>query len=141
MAHPNLDIVKRMYDCFNVADLETIRKEIFHPDMVWNLPGHHPLGGTKNGPDEVLAFFHELNKANIQVTLVHIDSWGEETVVEVHRGQGKSGNAVLDALNCTHYHIRDGKIDRVQVYISDQYAVDTFFWSVFSLKPIPERLG
>ena len=141
MAHPNLDIVVRMYDCFNKADLDTIRNEIFAPDILWNLPGHHPLGGPKRGAEEVLAFFHELNKSNIQVTLVNIDAWGDETVVEVHRGQGKSGNAVLDALNCTHYHIKDGKIDHVQVYMSDQYAADSFFWAIFNLKPIPERLG
>ncbi|HLK59787.1 MAG TPA: nuclear transport factor 2 family protein [Chthonomonadaceae bacterium] len=141
MAHPNVDIVVRMYDCFNKADLDTIRKEIFAPDLVWNLPGRHPLGGSKKGPEEVLSFFHELNKSNIQVTLVNIDSWGDETVVEVHRGQGRSGDAVLDALNCTHYHIKDGKIDHVQVYMSDQYAADNFFWAIYNLKPIPDRLG
>ncbi len=141
MAHPNLEIVKRMYDCFNRADLDTIRNEIFAPDLVWILPGRNPLGGAKNGAEEVLAFFHQLNTSNIQVTLVNIDAWGDDTVVEVHRGQGKSGNAVLDALNCTHYHIKDGKIDHVQVYMSDQYAADNFFWAVFNLKPIPDRLG
>ena len=68
-AQANLALVTRMYDCFNRGDLDTIRNEIFAPDLVWNLPGHHPLAGTKNGAGEVLAFFDQLRRANIQVTL------------------------------------------------------------------------
>ena len=141
MTNSNVAIVERMYECFNRADMETIRQEIFASDLVWRLPGHHPLSGTKNGADEVIAFFGQLNKAGIQVDLINIDAWGESTVVEVHRGHGQSNGAVLDALNCTHYHIRDGKIADVQVYISDQHTVDQFFWAVYALKPIPDRLA
>jgi uncharacterized protein len=141
MPHPNVSIVERMYDCFNRDDLDTLRQEVFDPNLEWNLPGRHPLSGRKNGAEEAIAFFGELRKANIQVDLVRIDAWGDDTVVEVHRGHGRSGSAELDALNCTHYQIRDGKIARVQVYISDQHSVDTFFWTVFSLKKIPDRLA
>lgn len=141
MAHPNVAIVERMYECFNQGDMDSIRQDIFAADLVWRLPGHHPLSGTKNGADEVIAFFEQLNKAGIQVDLINIDAWGEDTVVEVHRGHGQSNGAVLDALNCTHYHIRDRKIADVQVYISDQHTVDQFFHAVYTLKSIPERLA
>jgi hypothetical protein len=96
-------------------------------------------------------------RANIQVTLdpdtdpaTGIDTFGGSTVVDLHRGQGQTttrdafGNevtATLNALNCTHYRIRDGRIARGQVYISDQHTVDTFFWAVYQLKPIPDRLA
>ena len=92
----NMALVTRMYECFNRDDMETIRREIFSPNLIWNLPGHHPLAGTKNGPDEVLAFFAALRRANIQVTLdpaadpaTGIDTFGDSTVVEVHRGRGE----------------------------------------------------
>ncbi len=153
----NMRLVTRMYDCFNRDDMDTIRREVFAPNLIWNLPGHHPLAGTKNGPDEVLAFFAALRRANIRVTLdpaadpaTGIDSFGDSTVVEVHRGQGEatipdnSGTPVtyrLNALNCTHYHISNGRIDRVQVYISDQHTVDQFFNAVYQLAPIPNRLA
>jgi hypothetical protein len=153
----NLALVQRMYECFNRDDLDTIRREIFAPDLVWNLPGHNPVAGTKNGAEEVLAFFAALRRANIQVTLdpqsdpaTGIDSFGERTVVEVHRGRGTttirdaSGNEVqvtLNALNCTHYQIENGRIARVQVYMSDQHAADTFFNAVYQLAPIPTRLA
>jgi uncharacterized protein len=153
----NLALVQRMYECFNRGDLETIRNEIFAPDLIWNLPGRHPLSGTKNGAEEVIAFFDQLVRANIQVTLdpvsdpaTGIDTFGEDTVVEVHRGRGTAsvrdadGNesqVILNALNCTHYQIRDGRIARVQVYMSDQHAADNFFSAVYALKPIPDRLA
>jgi len=141
MANSNVAIVQRMYECFNRGDMDTIRKEIFASELVWRLPGHHPLAGTKNGANEVIAFFGQLNKGGIQVDLINIDTWGEDTVVEVHRGHGQSHGAVLDALNCTHYYIRDGKIADVQVYLSDQHAADQFFNAVYALKPIPDRLA
>ena len=82
--HPNLALVQRMYECFNKNDMETIRREIFAPDLVWNLPGRHPLAGTKHGADEVLAFFSQLVKGNVQVTLdpaadpnTGVDAFGE----------------------------------------------------------------
>jgi uncharacterized protein len=152
----NPDLVRRMYECFDRDDMDTIRREIFAPDLVWRLPGHHPVAGTKHGVDEVLAFFAALRRAHIEVILdpqrdpaTDVHSWGENTIVEVHRGRGtttvRDASGVeqqlsLNALNCTHYHIRDGRIASVQVYLSDQYAADTFFNAVFQLKPIPDRL-
>ena len=136
-----VQLVRRMYDCFNRDDFDTLRREIFAPNVVWHLPGHNPLSGTKNGAEEVIAFFLQLRKGHIQVDLIQIDLFGADTVVEVHRGHGTQGGATLDALNCTHYHIRDGRIADVQVYLSDQHAADAFFWTVYPLKPIPDRLA
>ena len=153
----NLALVVRMYECFNRDDMDTIRREVFAQNLVWNLPGHNPVAGTKYGAEEVIQFFIALRRANIRVTLdpvadpaTGLDTFGDSTVVEVHRGQGEvtvpdaSGNPTtyrLNALNCTHYHIANGRIDRVQVYISDQHTVDVFFNAVYRLKPIPDRLA
>jgi ketosteroid isomerase-like protein len=128
-----------MYELFNVGDLQTLKAEVFAPELVWTLPGRNPVGGVKNGPDEVIAFFGGLVKSGIKVDLIKIDAWGEDTVVEVHRGHGTSRGASLDALNCTHYRIADGRIVEVQVYMSDQYAADNFFWAAYDLAPIPHR--
>jgi uncharacterized protein len=136
------DLVRRMYDCFNRGDMEAIRNEVFAPDLVWTLPGRHPLGGVKRGADEVIAFFEQLNKAGIQVDLRGIDTFGDDAAIEVHRGYGRTDSgATLDALNCTMYTVRDGKIAEVQVFMSDQYGADNFFWAAYELAPIPARLG
>lgn len=135
----NVALVTRMYELFNTGDLDTLKSEVFAPNLVWTLPGRNPVGGVKNGPDEVIAFFGGLVRSGIQVDLIKIDAWGEDTVVEVHRGYGTSRGATLDALNCTHYRIENDRIAEVQVYMSDQYGADNFFWAAYDLAPIPDR--
>ena len=108
--HPLVGIVEKMYEAFNRGDMDTIKRDVFAENIEWRLPGHHPLAGTKRGADEVIAFFAQLVKSGIKVDLIQIDAFGENTVVEVHRGYGQVGDAKLDANNCTHYHIRDGKV-------------------------------
>lgn len=141
MARSNVSLVEKMYECFNRGDMETLKREVFAENIEWRLPGHHPLAGTKRGADEVIAFFAQLTKSGIKVDLIRIDTFGEEYVVEVHRGYGQAGDAKLDANNCTHYHVVNGRLQDVQVYISDQHAVDLFFNQVYQLAPIPKRLA
>lgn len=137
--HRNVALVEKMYELFNLGDLQRLKDEVFAPDLEWNLPGRSPVGGIKHGPDEVIAFFGGLVRTNIKVDLVKIDAWGEDTVVEVHRGHGTFRGVSLDALNCTHYVIRDGRISQVQVYLSNQYDADNFFWAAVDLAAIPAR--
>ena len=151
----NLALVQRMYECFNRDDMDTIRNEIFARDLVWNLPGHHPLSGTKHGarkywrssPRCAGPIFRSPSTRRTTRPPASTAS-ARSTVVEVHRGRGTttvrdaSGvdqQVTLNALNCTHYQIRDGRIANVQVYMSDQHAADTFFNAVYQLKPI--RIG
>jgi ketosteroid isomerase-like protein len=143
-------LVERMYECFNRGDLDTIKAEVFAADIVWNLPGRHPLAGPKHGPDEVVAFFAQLIKANIKVTLIRSGQLGDDAAVEEHRGYGevqvtdgggRTRTVVLDAVNCTRYTVRGGKIADVQVYMGNQHAADDFFNAVYRLKPIPDRLA
>ena len=53
-------VVDRMYQCFGTGDMETLKSEVFAPDIQWALPGHHPLSGVKRGADEVLARSNQL---------------------------------------------------------------------------------
>jgi uncharacterized protein len=135
----NVALVEKMYELFNTGDLARLKTEVFADDLQWVLPGRNPVGGLKHGPDEVIAFFGGLVRSGIKVDLVKIDAWGDDTVVEVHRGHGTSRGASLDALNCTHYIIADDRISRVQVYLSNQYDADNFFWAAYDLAPIPAR--
>ena len=139
--NPNLALVQKMYECFSKGDMEGIRKDVFAADIVWKLPGHHPLAGTKNGVDEVLAFFGNLNKAGIQVDLIGLDSFLDDSVIEIHRGHGEYKGGKLDALNCTVYKVKDGRISEVQVFIGEQHSVDLFFNNGYQLKPIQDRLA
>ena len=138
---PNTDLVLKMYDYFGKGDMDSIKREIFAPDIAWTMPGHHPLSAKMEGADAVVAFFGALFKAGIRVDNVHFGELDNGTVVEKHTGHGQIGNEEFIFPTCTTYEIANGKIKNVQVHTGDQHTVDRYMWSVFGLKPIPARLS
>jgi nitrous oxide reductase len=57
--NPNVTLIKQYYQAYGSGDLDAVRS-IFAPDIVWRIPGHHPLAGVKRGAEEVFAFFQQL---------------------------------------------------------------------------------
>ena len=84
----NTDIILKMYEYFGTGDLDKIKSEVFHPEIIWRMPGHHPLSATMKGADDVMAFFGDLFKAGITVDDVHFGELDNGTVVEKHHGHG-----------------------------------------------------
>jgi ketosteroid isomerase-like protein len=136
----NTDKVLKMYELFEKGDMATIKRDIFHPNMSWTMPGHHPLSGRMEGVDAVIAFFGALFQAGIQVDNVHRGELDDGTVVDKHMGHGKIGDEEFLFPTCTTYGFKDGKIFEVQVHTGDQHTVDRYMWTMFKLKGIPARL-
>jgi ketosteroid isomerase-like protein len=133
--------VDRMYQCFGAGDMETLKTDVFAPDIEWALPGHHPLSGVKKGADEVIAFFGALLQSGVNVDNVSFGTIGDDRVVETHSGHGNVEGRDYLFPTCSVYTIRDGKIQHVQVYTADQHGVDDYFWKANALKTIPGRLA
>jgi len=136
----NTTLVLNMYEYFGKGDLDRIRSEVFHPQVTWTMPGHHPLAGTMKGSDEVIAFLADLFKAGITVDDVHFGELDNGTVVEKHNGHGVADGEQYLFPTCTSYEIEDGRIRAVQVHTADQHGVDRYMWSRFQLKGVGERL-
>lgn len=138
--HPNVAIVQRYYQAYGSGDLATVR-EIFTPDITWTIPGHHPLAGTKRGVDEVLAFFDQLAKAQFRAEVLFLGG-NDAYVVDVHRGWSnlESGENI-DELWALLFRIENDQIVEAVNFPGNQYAADAFFWQVYPLKSIPERLA
>lgn len=49
----NIALINDYYAAYATGNPEAVRP-FLAPDVVWRIPGHHPLAGDKNGPDEVL---------------------------------------------------------------------------------------
>ncbi len=141
MAESNVEIVEKMYHCFRTGDMQTLKAEVFADDIVWDLPGHHPLAGTKRGVNEVLAFFGRLRSLGLQVNPLGIGQLSNGNVAEIYQAHGEVNGAKLEAFNCNYYTIRDSKIAQVQVLMADQHGYDAFVWATVSLKPLPDRLA
>lgn len=87
--HPNVILLDRFYDAYAREDMAAVR-EIFAPDIIWRIPGHHPLSGPKHGADEVLAFFDQLAKADFKADVQAISAV-DDYVLEFHRGWSDYG--------------------------------------------------
>ena len=139
--HPNVAVVQRYYEAYSAGDLNLIRNEIFAPDITWTIPGHHPLAGTKQGADEVFAFFEQLDKANFQAEVLFLGG-NNNYVVDVHRGWSNLDTGEnIDQLWTLLFQIKGDRLTSAINFPGDQHAADAFFWRVYSLSPIPERLA
>ncbi len=132
-------LVQRFYECYATGDLQALKDEVLAPDVVWRIPGHHPLSGPKHGADEIVAFFGQLAKANMQAEVLYMA--GDDTnVVDVHRGWGATETASMDMTWVLYYRIENGRIAEVTNFAADQAQADNFFWATYQLAPIPARL-
>ena len=135
----NIAIVKQFFKYYEKGDILGLR-EIFSPDIEWHVPGHHPLAGVKKGIEEVIAYYQELQKAKFKAEVIILEG-NENHVIDCHRGWARVGDIKLDMNWVLLYTIEDGKIKSMTNFPGNQHAADEFFWKVYKLKGIPERLA
>jgi len=138
----NKDVVFQYYDLFAKGDFETMKRDCFHPQAMWTMPGHHPLSAHMVGADQCAAFLEALRGAGVWVEDVHVGELDDGTIVERHMGHAKYDDGrQVDFPTCTTYGFKDGKIYDVHVHTGDQHTVDQYFWWKFPLKDVPARLA
>ena len=135
---PNLSKIQDFFSAYAAKDMAAV-SGVMAEDIVWRIPGHHPLAGEKRGITEVLAFFDQLAKASFQAQPLVVAEQGEY-VVDHHRGWSTVGSGI-DLKWCLVFRFESGKIKEVTNFCEDQHKADLFFYEVYRLKPIPGRLA
>ncbi|MBD2463479.1 nuclear transport factor 2 family protein [Oscillatoria sp. FACHB-1407] len=137
----NVQLIQDYYAAYAEGDLEAL-KNFFAPNIVWRIPGHHPLAGEKRGVDEVIAFFTQLAQGNFQADPIFFQAQGDY-VVDIHRGWSnvEDGGTQVDQLFTLMFKVENGKIVEAQNFLTDQHQADAFFWRTYPLKPLPDRLA
>lgn len=138
---PRIQVVQDYYEAYGSGDLDSLRP-FFADDIVWRIPGQHPLAGDKRGADEVLAFFTELNRSGFRAETLAL-ALDPETgwVIDLHRGFSTAGREPqLDTTWALAFRVEGGQIHEAINFAFDQAAANTFFWNNYALKPLPERL-
>ena len=136
----NMKVVQDFFAAYGENDLEGIAA-VMDENVIWHIPGRHPLSGTKTGRDEVLAFFAQLGAAGFKAEPIYFGA-DETYVVDIHRGWSNAeGKPNVDTTWALVYRIEDGKIVEATNLSADQDAANTFFWSQYQLAPVPERLA
>lgn len=136
----NIQLIRDYYAAYATGNPEAVRPYLA-PNVVWRIPGHHPLAGEKRGRDEVIAFFRGLAKGNFKAEPIFFQTQGD-LVVDIHRGWSNVGSGPeVDQLYALMFRVHDGKIVEVQNFLTDMYSSDAFFWAHYPLKPLPNRLA
>ncbi|MEE4537153.1 MAG: nuclear transport factor 2 family protein [Erythrobacter sp.] len=136
----NVQLIQDYYAAYATGDPEAVRP-FLHEEVVWRIPGHHPMAGDKEGPDEVIAFFTGLARGNFGAEPMFFQAQGD-MVVDIHRGFSQVGaEPEVDQLYALMFRIEDGQIIEAQNFLTDMYESDRFFWAHYPLKPLPNRLA
>lgn len=135
----NRKVITDYYAAYAAGDMSKVA-DFFADDIEWHIPGHHPLAGTKRGKAEVAAFFQQLGKAGFRAELIALMA-DENWVIDMHRGWSNREVDNVDTIWVLAFRIEHGKIREARNFSYDQAAADTFFWQVYPLKPLPERLA
>ncbi|GAB1509367.1 nuclear transport factor 2 family protein [Actinophytocola sp. KF-1] len=134
--NPNIRLIQEYYAAYASGDLTALRR-FFHRDIRWTIPGHHPLSGTKEGVDEVLAFFAALGRAGFRAELYALAADGD-WVIDLHRGWSTTPEG-LDITWVLAFRIAGREIVEAINFAGDQHAADAYFWRTFPLAPLPGR--
>jgi len=138
-AEANIQVIRNYYQAYATGDPEALRPFLAE-DVVWRIPGHHPLAGEKRGRDEVIAFFAELAKGKFKAEPIFFQAQGD-LVVDIHRGWSNIGSGPqIDQLYALMFRIENGQIAEATNFLTDMHQSDAFFWANYPLKPLPDRL-
>lgn len=124
-AHPNVELVRRLYVALEAVDLETIL-EIFDPEVEVHQTEELPWGGDFQGHDGLGRFFGLLRE-NITstVTVQAVYAAGDE-IVQMGRTAGtvNATGAPFDVQEMHLLTIRDGKVVRFEAHIDTPAMLD-----------------
>jgi len=101
-------------------------RTIMTDDVVWTLPGTSVVSGIAKGVDEILKRARRIVEYGANVEIQHV-VLGYEGVALLLHNTGERNGRVLDEYLTTVCTLRDGKIARLDTYISDIEMVNTYF--------------
>jgi hypothetical protein len=101
-------------------------QKIMTEDVVWTLPGSSLVSGVAHGVTEILKRAQAIVDRNVTLEIMHV-VLGLDGVALLLHNTGKSQGKVLDEYLTTVCTVRDGKIARLDTYISDIPMVNAYF--------------
>ena len=128
--HPNAALVRRGYEAFNTADMETLT-ELFAESASWHTPGRGTLAGDRVGRDAVFAQFGQYGGqtgGTFRATLQQVLASDDGRVIGIHRNTAERNGKTLDVTCCIAFEIEDGRVVDGREHFYDLHAWDEF-WS------------
>jgi uncharacterized protein len=133
MSNTNEVLIGNFFEAYSKHDFAAIR-EVMSDDVMWVFMGQHPLGGVKNGIEEVVAFFDNMGAimgASNVIAAKLVTGSNDAFVIEcqhitTHREDGNN----IDHHVCVLWAFENNKIKEGRHFFADPHAADHFFAAV-----------
>jgi len=123
--HPDAIAYRRTADAFRAGDLGLV-KTLIAPEVVWHVPGEHPMAGTIDGREALLIWLAQLG--NIGFWLVEHDVFASDQHVCAISTMGARRNIVdVQTRVISIFRYRDGRQVERWLYPDDAAAWNTVF--------------
>jgi len=99
---------------------------IITENISWTLPGTSLISGEVNGANAIITRAQQIVSYGASLELKHI-LYGQYNVALSVHNQAIRGELILDEHLTTVCTIRDGKISKIETYLSDIDGVNAFF--------------
>jgi ketosteroid isomerase-like protein len=126
----NAAIVKRGYEAFNTADMDTLT-EVFDENAAWHTPGRSPIAGDYQGRDAVFTQFGRYGgetAGTFKADLKYLYESDDGRVVGVHHNSAERNGKRLDTGCALVFELKDGRVTDGREHFFDLYNWDEF-WS------------
>lgn len=128
-AEENEAQARAAYAAFAAGDIEQV-KSVFHPDIVWHMPGSSPLSGDYRGIDAVGGLFMKIfteTDGTFSNTVEEVVA-NEATTVVISKIHAERKGKAIDAAQVALYRIdSDGKVTESTFYGDDSSLFDAFW--------------
>jgi ketosteroid isomerase-like protein len=126
----NTDVVRRGYQAFNEADLETLTM-LFDETATWTTPGQSSAAGVARGRDAVFAQFGRYGgetNGTMTADLAAVFEGDDGRVIGLHHNSGVRHGKQLDTDCCIVFEVEAGRIISGVEHFHDLHNWDEF-WS------------
>ena len=106
-ADENAAIMRRAYDAFNSADVDTLT-EIFDESAVWHLPGRSSMADDYQSREATLAYFGQLGQetgGTFRAELERLLADDDDRVVGIQRSTAQREGKHLDVGDCIVFQL------------------------------------
>src|SRR6266536_929445 len=121
--HPNVVAYRRAADAFRAGDLQTIQDDLVTEDVVWHVPGNHPLAGDIRDAEALGKWGQEV--ARLGFWLKEHDVFGnDEHVCALSYMGAKRDGVEVETRVVSIFHFEDGRQKERWFYPEDTDAWD-----------------
>lgn len=125
--HPNALAYRRAADAFRSGDIQAI-ESLVAEDVVWHVPGNHPMAGDITGRRELIAWLQQVAELGFWLR-EHDILANDEHACALSQMGARRANVDVETRVVSIFHFRDGMQVERWFYPEDADAWDRIFLS------------